>query len=175
MNLSGIIGVTEILYAEGGRTGVKGVVPPLDFLEFFLHYNANVCIFRSACDAILNWTRNFENYIVRQLYFSKSWSSEWLFWKNLTSIYKEIIVLFEPFDIILLSATIDCSTTVKLHYPEKQQQQPNNPGHYTNTLQCCVTQRGVRGQNGHLLLDVSAEGGPEGVTLLLQNSKCAAG
>jgi len=66
MNLSGIIGVSEILYAEGGRTGVKGVVPPLDFLEFFLHYNANVCIFRSACDAILNLTRNFKNYIVHQ-------------------------------------------------------------------------------------------------------------
>ena len=66
MILSGIIGVSEILYAEGGRTGVKGVVPPLDFLEFFLQSNANVCIFRSACDAILNLTRNFKNYIVHQ-------------------------------------------------------------------------------------------------------------
>ena len=62
--------------------------------------------------------------------------------------YKEIIVLFEPFDIILLSATIDCSTTVKLHYPEKQQQ-PNNPPHKHTPV---FSQR-VRGQNGHLLLD----------------------
>ena len=61
MIFSGNIGLSEILYAGGGRTGVKGVVPPLDFFEvhnFFVHYNANVWyfsgVFSTGSDAILN-------------------------------------------------------------------------------------------------------------------------
>ena len=70
--------------------------------------------------------------------------------ENLMSIYNEIIVWFEHFVIILLSATIDCSMTVKLHYPAKNKKHPLHK--HTSVL----SQR-VRGQNGHLLLDAVRE------------------
>ena len=65
-----------------------------------------------------------------------------------------IITRIVQFAIISLCATIDCSMTVKIISSNKK----TTATDYTSVL----SQRGVRGQNGHLLLDAKRPSAPEG-------------